>query len=576
MVPPKNVLTPPMEAEKYRQLIDILARQTQRSSYMIAPYLLFLAWLVSTHVPAFMAVAWCCTWLINWGVRVAVLRLIDHRVNADRVHRYRELAIQLSVLISGLILGSAIWLFDATKDIELFALLFIAIAGMPAGAAPTFSARPHIWQAYAYSILGMIVANCIYEELFELAALTAIYALALTSMSRDMRKRIDESISLGLINQQLVSELTDAKEEAERSNLAKSQFLASASHDLRQPLHAMGILLENLKNNSNRTPSDPVIDKLMASKNALSGLFNSLLDLSQLDSGAIKPQLGHYRLSQVFESIETIFTPIAHNKQLSLVFDHSEQVVYTDLILLERVLHNLVSNAIKFTEEGNINITASGQENLRITVTDTGIGIPSQDQQRIFDEYLQLNNDARDRSKGIGLGLAVVKRLCTLLGCELSVESTPGRGSRFQLTVAEGDLAMVTVEKDGMESPSIEGLKILMIDDDQPILDAMSLLLNDWNCSVWGFTSKAKALAVLQNEEIDPDVLICDYRLKGENGIEVIDAIRSILGKPIPALIISGDTAPEITQRARQHKLFFLNKPVKSHLLANVLARITR
>ena len=368
--------------------------------------------------------------------------------------------------------------------------------------------------------------------------------------------------------------ITD-KNEAEKSDLEKSQFLAAASHDLRQPLHTSNLLLELLQQKELGEEEKEIVSKIVSSMDSLTSLFNSLLDLSQLDSGAVIARPSHCDLGEIVHSTQTIFAPLAKAKGITLTSDETSQAVYTDIVLLRRIMHNLVSNAIKYTDQGNVSVSVSASsESVSIKITDTGIGIAPEQIEVIFNEYHQLNNPARERAKGIGLGLAVVKRLAAILDTEISVISQPGKGSTFSFDLPKGKAQKVTPSSVDFSSPIPKDMHIFVIDDDKNILDAMSLLLKQWNCLAYCYQSGADAKAAIIEKEIVPDALICDYRLINENGLEVIEALRDFLGFEVPALVLSGEEDKELVKKTREQHLFLLRKPVKSHLLANTLKRI--
>lgn len=371
-----------------------------------------------------------------------------------------------------------------------------------------------------------------------------------------------------------------ARDAAEAASRAKSRFLAAASHDLRQPMHALSLFAATLVERLRYPEVRQIADQMQASIVSLTSLFDSLLDISKLDAGTIQTRILSFRLQEIFDNVRRDFSGRATNKGLRFRVVPSEAVVRSDPLLLERIVRNLAANAVNYTNQGGIVIGARRRGNqLRIEVWDTGPGIPAEEQQRIFEEFYQIANPERDRSKGLGLGLAIVKRLAELLNHPIAVRSAAGRGAIFAVTVPRGELheqhAVDAARSPGdMLRASGERL-VVLIEDERIIREATQTLLSDWGCKVIASASAAETRVQLDAMDRLPDLIIADYRLAGGmTGIDAINAIRSEFGAAIPAVLITGDAATDHLKEARQQGYPVLHKPVAPAKLRALIATI--
>ncbi|HTE14092.1 MAG TPA: hybrid sensor histidine kinase/response regulator, partial [Burkholderiales bacterium] len=310
-----------------------------------------------------------------------------------------------------------------------------------------------------------------------------------------------------------------------------------------------------------------VVNSINASVHALESLFNELLDISKLDSGAIKPKLGGFAIQDILARLREEFTVEAKAKKLQMEISAESHTVHSDPLLLERILRNLVSNAIRYTPSGKIALTLERVgDRLRVSVRDTGIGIPAEHQQHIFEEFFQVGNPGRTSKKGLGLGLSIVQRLCELLGYAMQLQSTAGQGSTFSFDVPLGELparAAVKASPAPTSPTDLSGKLIVVIDDEEPIVEGMKALLSGWGAQVIGSTSGDEVLDAVHALARLPDLLIVDYRLgNGENGIQVAQRLRQELDPEIPAILVTGSITPDLNDQARQNKFEFMLKPV--------------
>jgi signal transduction histidine kinase len=378
------------------------------------------------------------------------------------------------------------------------------------------------------------------------------------------------------------SELRAKKEEAETATRAKSRFLAAASHDLRQPIHALGMFVARLAQLPHDRETRHLIGNLEASVRAMQDLLDALLDISRLDADAVRVQLQPVPLAPLFDQLRGALQPVASDKGLRLRLRSSEIWVQSDPTLLHRILLNLISNALRYTGNGGVLVgcrRSRGGSHLWIEVWDTGVGIAPEHQQDIFREFYQIGNPERDRSKGLGLGLNIVDRTARLLGHPLQLCSVPGHGTRFriELPLAQpGDLQSLLAAADPLPVDDVRGLRILVIEDDRQSAQALRGLLDSWGCVVAVVEGLQGALTVVDGGFV-PDLVLSDFRLRaGESGMQTLAHLRTTLVRSLPACLMSGDTDPELIQSCRDAGLPLLHKPVRPAKLRTLIRRLAR
>ena len=373
----------------------------------------------------------------------------------------------------------------------------------------------------------------------------------------DLERRIAEA----------TAELRLKKEEAEQANVAKSRFVAAASHDLRQPMHALGLFVDSLRDDlGGQVRAGRLLDGMRSSIDAMTAMFDALLDISRLDAGVIVEKRSDFPVQTVLRQIEVMFTPLALERGLRFSVVLSNAWIRSDPALLERILQNLVSNAINHTRSGGVLVGCRRRCGvLSIQVWDTGPGIAAAHQQDIFQEFFQLGNPERDRSKGLGLGLAIVDRIARLLSHPVRLRSVPGHGSMFALEVPCAERGAGGAESAPADRipDDFAGACVAVLDDDAPSVEAMEGLLERWKCVVISASSEADLLRQIEARGSGPDLLISDYRLRGgRTGLLAVERIRQALGRQIPAILITGDTAPDRLIEAHASGLELLHKPV--------------
>lgn len=362
----------------------------------------------------------------------------------------------------------------------------------------------------------------------------------------------------------------------ERINSEKSQFVAAASHDIRQPLQAISFLVNALRSGNTQPKDDALFERLENSVESMSDLLNNMLDVSKLDAQSIVPQPKHLLLSKLFKKLQEELNPFTEDKSIQLIVNHSDELLFADTILLEQVLNNLLSNAIRYTNSGSITLSAkSVSGHIQISVKDTGIGIANTDKEAIFLEFHQIYNPERDQNKGLGLGLSIVKRLCALQSWPLELNSELGIGSCFSFTVPKGDRDKVQVAEKNSMNKNLAKLDVIVIDDHEGICFSLSNTLESWGCNVRSFESAETACeAIRKSNAWSPNLVISDYRLrKNTTGLEAIDKVTTLLGYPITAMIITGDTAPKEITKIEKSGLTILHKPIKPAQLRLVISK---
>lgn len=469
-------------------------------------------------------------------------------------------------------------------NLEYQLLILFVLLGMGVGSTSSlYVYLPAFFAFFPILILPAVIKLIYIGDTIQLslAVMISIYAIAISIFSMSSSRTMKQSLKLGFENTDLIEQLRKQKIEADNANRAKSKFLAAASHDLRQPLYALTLFTSTLDELIRYPEVRKVVQQIMTSVTSMKGLFNALLDISQFDAGVIKPDKTNFRLAPLFDTLANDFNPQATAKGLSIIWPRESFAVHSDRELLERILRNLVANAIRYTRKGCI--TVSGRidsNNLIIDVEDTGIGIAAENQESIFDEYNQLENQQRDRQKGLGLGLAIVRRCALLLEHPIALVSETGKGSTFSITLPRAELDDCNFDPDPSVVPALNNSGdslILIIDDETTVRAGSQALFESWGCNVITAFDKEDALNKIRQHKQRPNGIIADYRLRGsETGVDAIHAIHMELGDKIPALIVTGDIAVERLQDVANSGFQMLHKPVEALKLRTFLRNLQR
>ena len=471
-----------------------------------------------------------------------------------------------ATLFGGLVWGcGAVFLMTPDNTAQLVIMLFISATA--SGAVPAFgSYLPATWAYTVPALLPFVVWSAMRGDALHqaLALMGIVFIAVFLLLAHRFNANLLASLRLRFENLDLAESLHHQKELAEQASRAKSRFLAAASHDLRQPVHALGLFVGALRGRTMDDEAHRLVEHLDASVEALDSLFAALLDISRLDAGIVQSHLQSFPIQPLLDRVCRDHAAEAQAKGIRLVQHRCAATVHSDPVLVERILRNIVSNAVRYTDSGRVVVGCRRGARLRIEVWDTGRGIAREHHGRVFEEFYQLGNAERDRSKGLGLGLAIVQRLSTLLDCPLMLASEPGKGSVFRLAVPLSHSAPAS-EEEASDAASLSpsaGL-ILVIDDEVAIQAAMRSLLTEWGHEVIVAGSCEQMLERVAHCRTRPGLIICDYRLRGpENGIEVIERLQSEFNHDIPAMLVTGDTGPDRLQEAQRSGHLLLHKPV--------------
>ncbi|ABM37990.1 ATP-binding response regulator [Polaromonas naphthalenivorans] len=546
-----------------------------------------LFWVLSGDVNVMWLGLWCaltalsklCCWL-------HAKRQLSRGVSVDSVPRLVWMLIVLNAL-DGAIWGALPWVALDSAHLAGSVLVIAVLTGVAANSMSLLSPVLPVFVGFviAEMIAGVSKLFLIGDPAYSALGIAGfLYFAIMMGQAINIARTARTSIDLRFENIELMDQLRKktaiaeaARHEAEEANAAKSKFLAAASHDLRQPIHAQGLFLEVLGQSLLTAHQREVLDCARSASLASSEMLNTLLDFSRIDAGVVRPHIQPFQLQTLLHKIENDLAPLADAKGMVYRSRETRATINSDATLVEMILRNLVSNAIRYTERGGVLITCRKRRHLALVeVWDTGIGIAFENQQDIFREFHQLGNPERDRRKGLGLGLAIADGLAKALGRDLSLSSRPGRGSVFRLALPLSHATVAPVEPVWKPDPAhLQGMHVLVVDDDEAVVLGMAQLLQGWGCRCDTAGSIADALALARMHT--PNVVISDYRLREQRtGAEAIAALRGMLGKQIPALMITGDTAPERLREAMASDVPLLHKPVAPDQLYRALGELMR
>lgn len=401
---------------------------------------------------------------------------------------------------------------------------------------------------------------------------------ALEQINHTLEERVeDRTRALTLLN----AELEKARAKADAANHEKTRFLAAASHDLLQPLNAARLYTSTLYERTRGTPMADLAGSIDTALNAVEDIMSTLLDISRMDSGALKVTLSNFNVLDLLKKIEVEFQPQASEKNIELRVVGASFIVRSDRMLLARVVQNLVSNAIKYTKPGGRVLVGCRKrgEDVRLDVVDTGIGIDRHQHQLIFTEFSRLEQGARI-APGLGLGLSIVQRIVAALDHPMEIESIVGSGTRFSVTLPCVAQTATPSQPDEATAPraqtSLNGLHVLCVDNERNILDAMAGLLENWGCDVRTATSLKEIAQLNMLEGWVPDLVLMDYHLDQTSGLDAIEWLKQMVGGHLPAILVTADRTNAVRQLAETRGTAVLNKPVKPAALRALLAQMTR
>jgi signal transduction histidine kinase len=570
-----------IRVESYeQQLLDLLSKQVRRVPLPVFVCTCMIAGMAWPYVPTSVLVAWLATVV---GVLALRWRILG-RLHAD-ARRPLEARIRIAVALSALngsVHGLSLFFSPALPRFEC-AVVSMVLIGLSAGSVVTTAGHRAVFLAYSLPTLGPLALMWAFGTSFAgsgwlhwvMAAMILVFAGILDAVARDMGRVMRESFDIRMERSALNRDLQQALDVAEAASRAKTRFLASASHDLRQPMQALALFASALAMRPLDERSHEIALHMNTALNDLTSELDALLDVSKLDAKVVTPEPCEIDLQSQLRRICESFRPSAEAKGLELVLTAAAPVyVRTDRKLFERVLRNLIENAIKYTDSGKVHVLVE-RDGTRacVAITDTGCGIPEEERSHVFEEFYQVNNPERHRSRGLGLGLAIVKRLVELLDISLELQTPPERGTRFVLTLATipGMTGATTVK--GGDDAQFGKLRILVVDDEEEIRIGMRTLLEELGCRVMLASATPEAVALARSGR--PDAVIADFRLRGtDTGLKTILAVRAIT-PAVHAILMTGETAPDRLREAQDANVNVIHKPVAAEVLKQELVRLS-
>jgi signal transduction histidine kinase/CheY-like chemotaxis protein len=542
-------------------------------------------------IPRYQLLLWYGLMFLFWSARGLHSYLHNIRLYKPGSLKTQRKIYYIFPLISGVFWGSAGALFFTPESTTHLVYLIMFQFGLIAGAAITLAYLRWAFPLFAFitvipTALSLLLENNWHH--FWIATTILFSMLIMLGLSRNVYRSISHSLLIRFENKELVEklqlqalELNKQKEKAVKANEDKSRFLASASHDLRQPIHSLTLLTDALRPQVSTERGKSILKLIRSANDSLYSLLSSLLDISKLDAGVVEPQIERIELVSLLRQIVENYRTVAENKGLELRFKVRHCYVDSDPALLASAVMNLLDNAIKYTAEGGCILVAMRlyKQRVKVQIWDTGIGIDEQDKEKIFDEFLQLSNPERDGEKGLGLGLSISKRILQLLGYSISLQSTRNKGSVFSIVMPLSILPEKTLFNEYHTIPNLvpdirKGRTILVIDDNNAVLSATIAALNSWGYKAITATCIEEVSDIAVSHHANKiDIIAADYRLrKNTTGIDAIRVFEKLSGKiSMPAFLITGDTDPNRIQEASSFGLPLLHKPLKQGELKMVL-----
>jgi signal transduction histidine kinase len=536
--------------------------------------------------PRWLLLGWLLMFAAAWGARVAVARrYAASRPASTEAYRRWQQAWDITSLACGAVWALAVVAFydngHSLQSTALILLVYSYCIGSPATSYRVFVV--YLLMCFVPMVVH-VVADGLPDSL-PMAGLIVGGLLVTLVIGRQYRQAFGELLALKVGNEQLADQLAiekaaaeQARAAAEEANRAKTRFFAAASHDLRQPLHALSLFTETLRQRACEDETALLAGRIAESVAALESLFGELMDLSRLDAGGVELAVQDFPIAEVYARLRLHFEPLAFDKGLALRFRGSAHWVHGDAVLVERVLRNLVSNAVRYTEDGGVLVGCRRRgDRLLLQVWDSGIGIPVEAQAHVFDEFYQVVHThalAAPRRGGSGLGLAIVRRLAQLMGAPIDLASQPQRGTVVTLTLPVGQPRSREVEPaDGLATPvrTLSGCRIVVVEDDVAVREAMCVLLLSWEAEVVGLDSLVQVdgwLAARPQGAPVPELLIVDRQLPmGHSGAEVVQRLRAAFGAELGVIMVTGQVDAQDEAMAQALGCHLLYKPVAANRL---------
>jgi signal transduction histidine kinase/CheY-like chemotaxis protein len=559
------------------ELLRALARQTRRVPVPVFLAMLMIAALAAQHVPFGAWAGWLLLVSAVLILRCTLLWRLPRLAGYTDREKLR-IAILLNVL-QGIAHGLSLLFFPFLPEFER-AIQSMILVGLSAGAVATNVGYMPVLAGYLVptiiplAIMWAVspgVANPGWIER-STAVLIALCSAILVPLGRDAYRLFRESFEMRMEQAALNERLKAALARAEEANRAKTRFLAAASHDLRQPIHTLSLFGAALAMCDLDPRTREISQNINVALQGMASQFDALLDISKLDAGVVHANPAPFEPRRLVERLQQEFGPVAEAKGLAFgatcTFDGT---VDTDRLLLERIVRNLIDNAIKYTDSGSVRLDVSqAGPAVIVAVADTGRGIPKPEHARVFEEFYQLDNPERDRARGFGLGLSIVKRLSDLLGIQLEMTSAPGKGTTFRLRLPAAAGAAANHAPSDAVAAQLAGVHVLVVDDEGHVRLGMKTLLEGMGCRATIVEGTARAVEAASADR--PDIVVADFRLRGDdNGITAVRSIRALY-PDLPAILLSGDTAPDRLREAEEAGIALMHKPVAGAALARAIA----
>jgi signal transduction histidine kinase/CheY-like chemotaxis protein len=513
-------------------------------------------------------------WVLGLVELAAVLLLVAPALVLSHKPSRIAVAETLLLLSAGLIFGALI-VFGGVEGTGLFwvyTLPFLAF----------FLKGERLGWVYSLAFLGLVTVylvglNPVLDGVYHFSPVVSVH------FSLSLFFYILVAAAFNHVRSRYEAQLRQRKDQAETAYQVKSRFLAAASHDLRQPAHALGLFVARLTQLPHDAQTSALVSRVDDSVRALQEMLDAFFDYSRLDAPSMELRLKAFPVNQIFDQLRTSFEVMAANKGLRLRIRPSGLWLHSDPVLLHRVLLNLVSNAVQHTHHGSVLVAcrpSQGQMPARIEVRDSGVGIALAHHEKVFEEFFQIDNPQRDRAKGLGLGLSLVARACSLLGHRLALRSGLGCGTRFTLDVPCVPAPPASLETSAVaaqpEVTELAGVRVLLIEDDVLGGQALMGVLESWGCQVTHAHDAQTACFMVRHLPAQ-DLVVSDYRLPGNhNGVDAIRMLRGIVGQDLSACVISGDTDATVRLQAQHAGLVLLQKPVRPAKLRSVLRSALR
>ncbi len=558
----------------------LLMAQYWKSQILNVIFLLVMLFIVSSYIATTYILVFVSITALGFAIQAVFAAKLKLKTGVTRQRdRYWRWYALFASLWTGLTLASLPFLSLSAPSESYYLIIFLLMSKVTMISANGFK---DVFMIGATPVIGSIgIASFMrFDFNWYWLALTMICWVTFYYMGKYSEETLLDSIRIRFEKKQLLKEVETKRKEAEDANKAKSAFLATASHDLRQPLHALGLYMEALSGADDQKLRQTLEQNMSTSLTTLNNLFDSILDISKLDAGSISTEIKAFSVKQVLARQISDYAAIAANKGLAFKEDIDDIWINSDPILFERIVENLLSNAIKYTDLGSITLSCQPdhddpESSVILSVKDTGRGIPKSELENVFAEFYQLDNPQRDRTKGLGLGLSIVRKACGLLGHNIHVESELNQGTKIALNVPVARQQGQNAESQRSHRRNeLDGVSVLFVDDDQAIRKAVAFALSRWGCVVQVADSLQECNSLLSSG-FKPDIVISDFGLtEGANGLDIVNAVEQSTGDDVKAIILTGDTRSDSLIRVAERRCVVLHKPVKPGMLRSEIVKL--